>query len=43
MTTPEKLFHDLLGLGLQWEVAEARFDRVRSVMVLEVRETAALW
>jgi hypothetical protein len=25
--TPEKLFHDLLGLGLNWEVTESRFDR----------------
>jgi len=24
--TPEKLFQDLLGLGLNWEVVESRFD-----------------
>jgi hypothetical protein len=25
--TPEKLFHELLGLGLNWEVTESRFER----------------
>ena len=25
--TPEKLFHELLGLGLNWEVIESRFER----------------
>lgn len=25
--TPEKLFLDLLGLGLNWEGVESRFDR----------------
>ncbi|MDB6057739.1 MAG: hypothetical protein JWO95_1583, partial [Verrucomicrobiales bacterium] len=24
--TPEKLFHELLGLGLNWEVKDSRFD-----------------
>jgi transposase len=41
--TPEKLFHELLGLGLNWEVSESRFDRVRSLVVLEIRETERLW
>jgi hypothetical protein len=25
--TSEKLFHELLGLGLNWEVVESRFER----------------
>ncbi len=25
--TPEKLFHELLGLGLYWEVSESRFEK----------------
>ncbi len=41
--TPEKLFHELLGLGLNWEVAESRFDRVTGTVILEVRETERLW
>jgi transposase len=41
--TPEKLFHELLGLGMNWEVAESRFDHVSGTVFLEIRETAALW
>lgn len=41
--TPEKLFHELLGLGLKWEVVESRFDRESGTVFLEVRETASLW
>src|SRR5260370_38269410 len=41
--TPEKLFHDLLGLGLNWEVVESRFERERGAVGLEIRETARLW
>jgi len=41
--TPEKLFHELLGLGLKWEVAGSRFDREGGTVWLEIRETAALW
>jgi hypothetical protein len=25
--TPEKVFHEFLGLGLNWEVTESRFER----------------
>ena len=39
--TPEKLFHDLLGLGLNWEVIESRFEG--GTVFLEIRETAHLW
>ena len=43
--TPEKLFHDLLGLGLglNWEVVERRFERESGTVFLEVRETVRLW
>ena len=41
--TPEKLFHELLGLGLNWEVTDSRFEREHSTVVLEIRETERLW
>ncbi len=41
--TPEKLFHELLGLGLNWEVAESRFERDSGTVVLEIGEPARLW
>jgi transposase len=41
--TPEKLFHELLGLGLNWEVVESRFERESGTVFLEIRETSTLW
>jgi transposase len=41
--TPEKLFHELLGLGLNWEVIESRFDRQSGTVFLEIRETDRVW
>ena len=41
--TPEKLFHELLGLGLNWEVTESRFDQTSGTVYLELGETARLW
>jgi transposase len=41
--TPEKLFHELLGLGLNWEVKESRFDPASGTVFLEIRETARVW
>src|SRR6266850_257788 len=41
--TPEKMFHELLGLGLSWEVTESRFDREGATVILEIRETERLW
>jgi transposase len=41
--TPEKLFHELLGLGLNWEVVESRFEKESGTVFLEIRETARLW
>lgn len=41
--TPEKLFHELLGLGLKWEVVESRFERESGTVFLEIRETERVW
>lgn len=41
--SPEKLFHELLGLGLNWEVAESRFDAASGTVYLDIKETSALW
>ena len=41
--TPEKLFHELLGLGLNWEVTESRFEPASGTVFLEIRETERLW
>ena len=41
--TPEKLFHELLGLGLNWEVRESRFDREQGTVILAIKETEGLW
>ncbi len=41
--TPEKMFHELLGLGLNWEVVESRFERESGTVFLDIRETAKLW
>jgi transposase len=41
--TPEKLFHELLGLGLNWEVVESRFERESGTVILEIRERERLW
>lgn len=41
--TPEKLFHELLGLGLNWEVTESRFESASGTVFLEIGETSRLW
>ena len=41
--TPEKLFHELLGLGLNWEVVNSRFEKESGTVYLEIRETSRLW
>src|SRR5271170_7243791 len=40
---PEKLFHDLLGLGLNWEVTESLFERASGTVFLTLQETERLW
>jgi transposase len=37
------MFQELLGLGLNWEVVESRFDHKAATVILEIRETARLW
>lgn len=37
------MFQDLLGLGLNWEVSESRFESASGTVFLEIRETARLW
>jgi transposase len=41
--TPEKLFHELLGLGLNWEVKESRFEPASGTVFLEICEAPKLW
>ena len=41
--TPERLFQDLLGLGLKWEVIESRFEHESGIVFLEMGETTRLW
>lgn len=41
--TPEKMFHELLGLGMKWEVVECEFDRDKGTVRLRIQETAELW
>lgn len=41
--TPEKLFQELLGLGLSWEVTESRFERESGTVFLEIRERPLFW
>lgn len=40
--TPEKLFHQMLGLGNEWQVTACRFDENNGVF-LEIKETPGLW
>jgi transposase len=40
--TPEKLFHELLGLGLNWEVTQSRFEPETGTVFLEIQETSRL-
>lgn len=37
------MFQDLLGLGLNWEVVESRFEVESGTVFLEIRETAKVW
>lgn len=40
--TPEKLFHQMLGLGNEWLVFDCRFDENNGVF-LEIKEAPGLW
>ena len=41
--TPEKMFHELLGLGLNWVVEECVYEKETAKVVLRVKETEHLW
>jgi transposase len=41
--SPETLFHQLLGLGTEWEVVECRFESETGIVFLKIRETPQLW
>lgn len=41
--TPERMFHELLGLGMNWEVVESRFEKESGTVFLTIRETERLW
>lgn len=41
--TPEKLFHQMLGLADQWEVFHCEFDQTAGLVCLQVRETKGFW
>jgi hypothetical protein len=36
----EKLFHELLGLGMKWEVQECEFDHIQGVVRIKILDTA---
>ena len=41
--TPESMFHQMLGLGDQWQVASCQFDPESGLVTLQIRETGELW
>lgn len=41
--TPESMFHEMLGLGSEWEVWDSRFDAQSGLVTLHIRETPQLW
>jgi transposase len=41
--TPEKLFHQMLGLGSDWEVVSCSFEQEQGVVALEIREAPNLF
>src|SRR5688572_2794090 len=41
--TPEKVFHQMLGLGNEWEVASCQFESANDLVTLQIRETPGFW
>jgi transposase len=41
--TPEKMFHEMLGLGMSWEVKDSRFEKESGTVFLEIGEKEQLW
>ncbi|HCL92304.1 MAG TPA: hypothetical protein DIC50_05915 [Verrucomicrobia subdivision 3 bacterium] len=40
---PEALFHELLGLGLNWEVTTSCFEPASGMVLLEIPERPSFW
>jgi transposase len=41
--TPESMFHQMLGLGSEWQVSSCRFDPETGLVTLHIQETEQLW
>jgi hypothetical protein len=41
--TPENMFHQMLGLGTEWEVRSSQFDAQSGLVTLHVAETPEFW
>lgn len=41
--TPESMFHQMLGLGTEWEVSSCEFDASSGLVQLRIQETPRLW
>jgi len=41
--TPESLFHQMLGLGTDWQVTSCQFDQKSGLVTLHIQETKQLW
>jgi transposase len=41
--TPESMFHQMLGLGTDWEVSSCQFDAQTGLVTLHIAETPQLW
>ncbi len=37
------MFHELLGLGVNWQVTESRFEKQSGIVFLEIEEKRELW
>lgn len=41
--TPESMFHQMLGLGSEWQVSSCQFDPESGLVTLQIQETDQLW
>ena len=41
--TPESMFHQMLGLGKDWDVTNCQFDSKTHLVTLHIRETEQFW
>jgi hypothetical protein len=40
--TPESMFHQMLGLGDEWQVKTCQFDPINGLVTLHIEETEQL-